>query len=191
MGNAIYYLIAVNAAGLCLMVLNQFLSSHTKKNINLLLVLCSLAGGSAGILLSILLFDRKPEKENMLFRVCIACIFVMQTALLIYKRHHIEPITIAFWTFLGRHQLVLIYLVLINVLAFIMYAMDKVRAIKDRARIKIITLLGLAFIGGSIGSLLAVYLLRHKTRKAYFTIGIPVIMLMQAVVLFCAMNIQW
>ena len=44
-----------------------------------------------------------------------------------------------------------------------MYAVDKVNAAEHRFRIRIVTLLGLAFIGGSAGALLAMYLLRHKT----------------------------
>ena len=49
----------------------------------------------------------------------------------------------------------------------------------------------LAFIGGSVGALLAMYLLRHKTKKDYFTVGVPLIMIMQVVVLFYAMNAGW
>ena len=51
--------------------------------------------------------------------------------------------------------------------------MDKVNAAEHRSRIRIVTLLGLAFVGGSVGSLLAMYLLRHKTSKNYFTFGVP------------------
>ena len=64
-------------------------------------------------------------------------------------------------------------------------------AAEHRSRIRIVTLLGLAFVGGSLGSLLAVYLLRHKTKKDYFTIGIPLIIVMQIVVIFYVMNIGW
>lgn len=59
------------------------------------------------------------------------------------------------------------------------FAIDKIAAIEGRSRIRIVTLLGLAFIGGSIGGLIAMYLFRHKIRKDYFTVGIPLIMVMQ------------
>ena len=62
---------------------------------------------------------------------------------------------------------------------------------RSSGRIRIVTLLGLAFIGGSIGSLLAMYLLRHKTRKDYFTVGVPLIIVMQVVVIFYMMNAGW
>ena len=49
-------------------------------------------------------------------------------------------------------------------------------------------LLGLAFIGGSVGALIGMYGFHHKTKKAYFTVGVPLILLMQVVVLFYVMN---
>ena len=58
---------------------------------------------------------------------------------------------------------------------------------EHRSRIAIITLLGLAFIGGSIGALIAIYAFNHKTHKDYFTVGVPLI-IMQVVVVFYLMN---
>lgn len=46
-------------------------------------------------------------------------------------------------------------------------------------------------MGGSVGGLLAMYLLHHKTKKDYFTVGIPLIMLMQVVVVFYVLNAGW
>lgn len=71
------------------------------------------------------------------------------------------------------------------------FAIDKIAAIEGRSRIRIVTLLGLAFIGGSLGGLIAMYLFRHKIRKDYFTVGIPLIMLMQVFVIFYFMNMAW
>ena len=58
-----------------------------------------------------------------------------------------------------------------------------------RGRIRILTLLGLSFIGGSVGGLIAMYAFRHKTKKDYFTVGLPLIMVMQVVVVFYLMNL--
>ena len=49
--------------------------------------------------------------------------------------------------------------------------------------IRILTLIGLAFAGGTIGGLAAMYLFRHKTTKPYFTFGLPMILLAQVVLL--------
>ena len=188
-----YYLIGVNVIGFFLYLLNIFLYSHTENaQIDAILTICSLIGGSAGILLAILLFDRKAVKDNMMSRVFIACVFVIQVIiLLMVKGHHADHITLAFWEFFAKYKILLIYLAVINFIAFAAYAVDKVNAAKHRSRIKIVTLLGLAFVGGSVGSLLAMYLFRHKTRKNYFTVGVPLIMVMQVVVLFYAMNAGW
>lgn len=83
------------------------------------------------------------------------------------------------------------YLVIINFITFAAFAIDKIAAIERKSRIRIVTLLALAFFGGSIGGLIAMHLLRHKTRKDYFTVGIPLIMIMQVVLLLYAMNAKW
>ena len=77
---------------------------------------------------------------------------------------------------------------IINFITLAAFAIDKIAAIEGRFRIRIVTLLGLAFIGGSLGGLIAMYLFRHKIRKDYFTVGIPLIMLMQVFVIFYFMN---
>ncbi len=193
MGIFEYYLIGVNIIGFFLYLLNMFLYSHTENGqVDAVLTIWSLIGGSAGILLAIFLFDRKNVKDNMMSRVFIACVFVIQVIiLLMIKGHHADNITPAFWEFFAKYKILLIYLAIINFIAFAAFAVDKVNAAEHRSRIRIVTLLGLAFVGGSIGSLLAMYLLRHKTKKDYFTVGIPLIMVMQVVVIFYAMNAGW
>lgn len=72
---------------------------------------------------------------------------------------------------------------------FAVFGLDKIAAIEKRSRIRIVTLLGLCFIGGSVGGLGAMYLFHHKTKKDYFTVGVPRIIVMQAVVIFYLMNL--
>lgn len=188
-----YYLIAVNVIGFILYLINMWLYSHTPEGqIDKALTIFSLLGGSLGILLAIILFDRKPVKDNMMSRVFIACVFVIQVILFLFLRgHHAEKITIAFWSFFNQNKFLLIYLCVINFIAFVIYAIDKVNAAEHRTRIRILTLLGIAFIGGSVGAILAMYLLHHKTKKDYFVVGVPLIMIMQIFVLFYAMNAGW
>lgn len=73
----------------------------------------------------------------------------------------------------------LIYLAAINLAAFCAMALDKYRAIHHRWRIPEATLMGIALVGGSIGAMLGMYLLRHKTRHPKFSIGLPAIFLME------------
>ena len=56
---------------------------------------------------------------------------------------------------------------------------DKIKAKKKKWRIPEARLMMVAALGGSIGSLLGIYALRHKTRHPKFTIGIPVILALQ------------
>ena len=46
----------------------------------------------------------------------------------------------------------------------------------------------LAFLGGTVGALLAMYVFRHKTNKDYFAVGVPMILVTHLVLLFYAMN---
>lgn len=57
---------------------------------------------------------------------------------------------------------------LLSVIAFCFYAADKKKAKKGAWRIPEKVLLGLGFLGGSIGALLGMKLLRHKTKHWYF-----------------------
>lgn len=71
------------------------------------------------------------------------------------------------------------YLLAINVIAFIVYGIDKLKACKGWWRIPESTLLLLAALGGSIGSLAGIFVWCHKTRRLKFIIGVPLILLLQ------------
>ena len=75
--------------------------------------------------------------------------------------------------------LLMIYLVIINLIAFLTFGADKRRARRDRRRVRESTLFLLAAIGGSAGALLGMYVFRHKTRHWYFCVGIPAILILQ------------
>ncbi len=76
----------------------------------------------------------------------------------------------------------LIYLVIINVLTFIIYGLDKLKAKRGDWRIPEATLLLLAVIGGSVGAKLAMELFHHKTLHKKFKYGIPAIIIIQVVI---------
>lgn len=75
----------------------------------------------------------------------------------------------------------LVYLLIINAAGFLLMLVDKYKARKNLWRIPEATLLGVAAIGGSVGALLGMYALRHKTRHLKFTLGIPVLLALQIV----------
>lgn len=74
------------------------------------------------------------------------------------------------------------YLLIINAVGFLSMLLDKLKAKKNAWRIPERTLLLIAVLGGSVGSLLGMYLVRHKTQHSKFTIGIPLILAVQVVV---------
>lgn len=75
----------------------------------------------------------------------------------------------------------LVYLLIINAAGFLLMLVDKYKARKNLWRIPEATLLGVAAIGGSVGALLGMYAIRHKTRHLKFTLGIPVLLALQIV----------
>ena len=80
-------------------------------------------------------------------------------------------------------EVVAYFLIGINVLAFIVYGVDKWRAAHGRWRIPESTLLGLAVIGGSIGALIGMKVWHHKTKHKKFVFGLPAILLIQLIIL--------
>ena len=73
-------------------------------------------------------------------------------------------------------KMLYIYLIVINVAAFLLMLIDKVKAKKNLWRIPEATLFLVAAIGGSIGSLLGMYTFRHKTKHIKFIVGMPLIL---------------
>ena len=77
------------------------------------------------------------------------------------------------------HEIILPYLVIINIATAIIYGWDKLCAIKRWWRVPEITLLVFAAIGGSIGALLGMRIFHHKTLHLKFKYGVPVILMLQ------------
>ena len=71
------------------------------------------------------------------------------------------------------------YLLAINVVAFIVYGIDKYKAKKAKWRIPETTLLFLAVLGGSIGAWMGMKVWHHTTIHKKFKYGIPAILLIQ------------
>ena len=72
-----------------------------------------------------------------------------------------------------------IYLLIINALGFLLMLVDKFKARNGMWRIPEATLMSVAALGGSVGSLAGMYLVRHKTQHPKFTVGIPLILAAQ------------
>lgn len=183
--NICTYIIIINVAGFATYLINMLFNKFTRHTrMDFLIAIISFIGGSLGVLLAILMFDRKFEKDNMLLWVFIICTFIVQFILLIlFKTNNLNKISFDLISFFKTNKILLYYLILINIITFIAFALDKLKAVLGKWRLKTITLLGLCFIGGSIGGLLSMHIFRHKTKVNYFTWGIPIILVMQVIVI--------
>ena len=77
-------------------------------------------------------------------------------------------------------KILLVYILCVSIIAFAAYGIDKRKAEKNKWRIPESVLIMLAVLGGSVGALAGMLVFHHKTKKAEFVIGIPVILLLQA-----------
>jgi uncharacterized membrane protein YsdA (DUF1294 family) len=108
-----------------------------------------------------------------------------------FNGHHAENLTFSFWNFFKRHKFLRIYWIVINLVTFVIFFIDKWEAKHNGYRIPIVTLLGFSFIGGAVGGLIAMYVCRHKINKDYFTVGLPMFIVIHIVVVFYTMNAGW
>ena len=82
----------------------------------------------------------------------------------------------------------IIYLLVINLIAFLAMYIDKRRAKYGKWRIPEQTLFILALIGGSIGAIAGMYTFSHKTKKLRFSIGFPIILVLQILLVISVWN---
>lgn len=80
-------------------------------------------------------------------------------------------------------QNIIIYLIIINLIGFYMMWSDKRRAKKGKWRIPEQTLFIITALGGGIGTISGMYTFRHKTKKLKFTIGLPVILILEIILI--------
>ena len=94
------------------------------------------------------------------------------------------------WVVIGSPGgLLAIWLLLINVITFLVFGLDKWKAKRKEKNEKVRrvperTLLLLAALGGSVGALLAMKAFRHKTLHKAFRFGVPLILALQIMVPF-------
>lgn len=74
-----------------------------------------------------------------------------------------------------------IYLLIMNLSGFVSMGLDKAKAKRGAWRVPEKTLFFIALMGGSIGSITGMYHFRHKTKHKSFVVGMPLILVLQAV----------
>ena len=76
------------------------------------------------------------------------------------------------------------YLILINATGFVFMLTDKYKAQNKMRRTPESALMFVAAIGGSLGALLGMYAVRHKTKHKKFSIGVPLLLILHCVILY-------
>ena len=77
---------------------------------------------------------------------------------------------------------IIIYLLIVNLMAFAAMGIDKWKAKRDAWRIPESTLMALVLIGGGIGGIAGMYKFHHKTKKPKFYLGFPAMLILEIAV---------
>ncbi|MCR4598388.1 MAG: DUF1294 domain-containing protein [Acetatifactor sp.] len=88
-------------------------------------------------------------------------------------------------------SIIVIYLLIINLIAFALMGVDKKKAQTKAWRIPEKTLFLPAILGGSIGAIISMQVFRHKTKHWYFKYGMPAILILQIVAVVAAWHFIW
>jgi len=84
----------------------------------------------------------------------------------------------------------MLYLIIINVVAFLAMWWDKKKAVQNEWRVAEATLYVLAIIGGAVGILGGMYKLRHKTKKRSF-LGVAVFGFIISIIIYWFVGMQY
>lgn len=86
-------------------------------------------------------------------------------------------------------QIAIMYLVIINIITFFVFGLDKIKAqIHQSRRVSEKNLWSFVVIGGSAGALVGIKFFRHKTRKLDFSIGVPAFLLVHTTLAILIFN---
>lgn len=180
------YLFIINIAAFVAFTIDCF---HYKRNgkplfNSILLSMFSAFGGGAGMLAAFLAWDRRVTKKNIAWRfeAIIGIVIWSGILLIIYDVVEFDPIsTLSTFNF-EKLSVALAYLIVINIATFAVFAIDKANAASNRKRLPELVLMGMPFLGGAIGGIIAMQTVRHKTRVWYFKYGLPAFIVLQITV---------
>ncbi len=79
-------------------------------------------------------------------------------------------------------QIAIIYLIVINILGFLVMGLDKHKAKMAERRIPENTLFTFTVLGGGVGTIAGMYAFRHKTKKMKFKVGMPLVLILEILI---------
>ena len=184
------YLLVVNALAFLLLTIDYHVCMRTGREELIdhrILSVFALIGGGIGMLVAFLVWDRRVNKNNVAWRL-MAVIGIVAWALVtlcVYGVIKLDVASLVAPLDLGDLVPFGVYLLVANLVTLALFIYDKLRAEQGRVdkRIPEIVLLGLSLAGGAVGGIVGMHLVRHKTRKWYFSWGLPVMIVLQVVLL--------
>ena len=160
-----------------------------------------IAGGALGMLLALFVFTgmlpgHRMNKENVAWWF-LAIVCLVAWGVVVAVRFGLVPLDpsisglLTGWD-LDKLKILGVYLVIVNIFTFVVFVRDKRAAQRGNnfgKRTPAAFLLGLCLIGGSVGGMIAMRAVRHKTMKWYFVWGLPLFIVLDVVlVLFAHMG---
>lgn len=146
-------------------------------------VVFSLIGAGPGVLVSSLVRDRHTRKDNVAPRFAAAWATIAWVLALVnfYGWNRFDLVRLQ-QNLSADHTPLLAYLAAVNIVTFVLFCVDKRRAMRQAWRIPEGVLLGFSLVGGAAGGLLGMLVAHHKVRKAYFRVGVPLALLLDLAV---------
>lgn len=177
------YLVAINALTFILFAIDYaIVCCNDDENTGLMngavLTLFAVVGGALGMFLALCLFTRgRMNKRNIAWWFSsIVCLIVWGMVVFAYARGDAFQLRFPDLSNFGSNPVLIVvgvYLLAINIVTFAMFVLDKQKAIGGEYRTPEAVLLGLSLLGGSMGGILGMKIAHHKTKKWYFTKGLP------------------
>ena len=184
------YLLVVNALAFLLLTIDYHVCMRAAREELIdhrILSVFALIGGGIGMLVAFLVWDRRVNKNNVAWRLIaiIGIVAWVLVTLCVYGVIKLDVDSLVVPLDLGDLAPLGVYLLVANLVTLALFIYDKLRAEQGRVdkRIPEVVLLGLSLVGGAVGGIVGMYLVRHKTRKWYFSWGLPVMIVLQVALL--------
>lgn len=176
------YLIGANILSFFLMLYDHWLVKYFDKHVKptWAIHILTMYGGALGTNLAYIALKQKANKDNMKDRLWAGGFLILQ-AIIVFVLYgpFSDDMFFIIKTQYHKHIFIVWYLILINIVTFVVYGLDKLLALAEQRRLPIRGLILFAFVGGTVGGICAMYLFHHKIKKKYFTYGLPILLACQ------------